>query len=62
MDDEVFWTRVRRCKLCGRLLFSEDALKDGYGCSCRQKARRIEEEKQPIPGQMTIEEWFADRS
>lgn len=62
MDDEVFWTRVRRCKLCGRLLFSEDSLKDGYGCSCRQKARRIEEDKKPIPGQMTIEDWFADRS
>lgn len=54
MSGEIFTIRARRCKRCGRLLTSAEALKRGYGCQCAARARREEAEDQPIPGQMNI--------
>ena len=35
---EIFVVRARRCKRCGGLLTSAQAIKDGYGHSCKMKA------------------------
>ena len=45
-EDGVFNIPARRCKLCGGLLTSEKSIRDGYGHTCKMKARRkaIEEE------------------
>ena len=58
--DGTFMLKVRRCKRCGRLLMSKEAVERGYGCQCAQKARREEEEKQPIPGQMNLSDFWED--
>ena len=48
-DNEVFQIAARRCKRCGGLLTSAQALRDGYGSCClrkmRQEARAKEEAK-----------------
>lgn len=54
MDGEIFSVRARRCKRCGRLLTSTKAVQEGYGESCRCKVDREEQERKPIPGQMTL--------
>jgi len=41
-DDEVFHIPARRCKRCGGLLTSAQALKDGYGHTCKMKMRQEE--------------------
>lgn len=56
--EETFMLKVRRCKRCGRLLTSAEAVERGYGCRCAQKTRMEEEEKQPIPGQMNLSEFL----
>ena len=40
--DEVFTIQARRCKRCGRLLTSQEAVERGYGCQCAIKAKREE--------------------
>lgn len=60
MSDEIFMIRARRCRRCGRLLTSEEAVQKGYGCQCAAKARAEETERAPLPGQMNIEEWLKD--
>ena len=46
---EVFTIPARRCKRCGGLLTSAEAIRDGYGSCClrkmRQEARAKEEAK-----------------
>lgn len=37
MDGEIFTIRARRCKRCGRLLTSAEAVEKGYGCQCAAK-------------------------
>lgn len=37
MDDEIFIVKARRCKRCGGLLTSAQAVKDGYGHVCKMK-------------------------
>lgn len=32
MDDGIFTIQVRKCKRCGRLLTSKEAVERGYGC------------------------------
>lgn len=48
-EGEVFTIPARRCKRCGGLLTSAQAIRDGYGSCClrkmRQEARAKEEEK-----------------
>lgn len=58
MDGEIFTIRARRCKRCGRLLTSAEAVEKGYGCQCAAKAQAEEDEKKPIPGQMTFDDLF----
>lgn len=58
MDGEIFTIRARRCKRCGRFLTSAEAVEKGYGCQCAAKAKAEENEKKPIPGQMTIEDFI----
>lgn len=54
MQDGIFTIQARRCKRCGRLLTSKEAVERGYGCQCAEKARREAAAKEPIPGQRSI--------
>ena len=46
LDSGVFTIPARRCKRCGGLLTSAQAIRDGYGSCClRKEARAKEEEK-----------------
>lgn len=60
---DTFMIRARRCIRCGRLLTGRDAVERGYGCVCAEKARmegiREQQEREPLPGQMTMEEYLA---
>jgi len=38
-NGEVFHIPARRCLRCGGLLTSASGLRDGYGHTCRRKAR-----------------------
>ena len=58
--DEVFTIQARRCKRCGRLLTSQEAVERGYGCQCAMKAKKEEEAQKPIPGQRTIFDYLED--
>ncbi len=60
MKDGVFMIQARRCKRCGRLLTSKEAVDRGYGCQCAEKARMEENAKKPIPGQSTIFDFIDD--
>ena len=48
-ESEISTTPARRCKRCGGLLTSAEAIRDGYGSCClrkmRQEARAKEEAK-----------------
>lgn len=44
-NGEIFIIQARRCKRCGGLLTSAEALKDGYGHVCRMKTREEELQK-----------------
>ena len=60
MNDDIFMIEARRCKRCGRLFTSKEAVERGYGCQCAEKARREKREKQPIPGQRSIFDYLTD--
>ena len=53
-DDEVFTVLARRCKRCGGLLTSKQAVADGYGHVCKIKAFEEARTKRPIEGQLTL--------
>ena len=58
MDDknegEIFMVRARRCKRCGGLLTSRQAVADGYGHTCKLKERGEYESRQQLPGQIAF--------
>lgn len=56
MDEtnETFMVKARRCKRCGGLLTSEQAVKDGYGHVCKMKAHAEREAAKPDPNQMNL--------
>lgn len=57
---EVFMVKARRCKRCGGLLTSEQAVADGYGHVCKMKAY-IEKYGVPqIDGQISIDDYFRE--
>lgn len=68
MDDGIFTIKARRCKRCGRLLTSAEAVKLGYGCQCMMKARmegavpgegrKAKTEPEPASGQKSIFDYF----
>ncbi|MDO4750121.1 MAG: hypothetical protein Q4A39_04685 [Eubacteriales bacterium] len=51
---EVFHIPARRCKRCGGLLTSEQAIKDGYGHTCKMKNRREELEREAAKDQCRL--------
>lgn len=52
--NEIFTIQARLCKRCGRLLTNSEAIKDGYGCSCKKQVY-IERYGIPqIPGQVSF--------
>ena len=51
---DVFMVRARRCKRCGGLLTSAQAVADGYGHVCKMKELGEREAKRPFPGQMFL--------
>jgi hypothetical protein len=53
-DDEVFTIKARKCLRCGRILTSQEAIENGYGCRCMELADAAKREKEPVPGQMDI--------
>lgn len=62
MDDGIIYIKARRCKRCGRLLTSEEAVERGYGCQCAMKAKAAEEEKEPVPGQRSIFDYISEET
>lgn len=52
--DEVFQIPARRCKRCGGLLTSEKALRDGYGHTCKMKARQERQEREEARNQYSL--------
>lgn len=54
MGEDIFVIQARKCKRCGRLLTSKDAIERGYGCQCAKKAKKEVDEQAPLPGQRTI--------
>lgn len=51
---EIFMVKARRCKRCGGLLTSREAVADGYGHICKMKAR-IEKFGEPqLDGQVSL--------
>ncbi len=53
-DNEIFQVKARRCKRCGGLLTSKDAIEDGYGRICKMKMRREEAERELLENQISI--------
>ena len=51
---EIFMVKARRCKRCGGLLTSKQAVEDGYGHVCKMKAHAEAEAAKPDPNQMTL--------
>ena len=53
-DDEVFTISARRCKRCGGLLTSAQAIRDGYGSHCLQIVRQEERRRMEAENQMSL--------
>lgn len=62
MEDEVFMIEARKCKRCGRLLTSKDAIEKGYGCQCALREAREAAEREPLPGQRNIFDWLEEQN
>lgn len=53
-DDDVFTIKARRCKRCGGLLTSSQAIQDGYGPCCLRKMRQEERKKEEMKNQISL--------
>lgn len=53
-DEDIFMVKARRCKRCGGLLTSKQAVADGYGHVCLMKERGEEIANKPLPGQRSL--------
>lgn len=60
--DEVFTIKARKCLRCGRILTSQEAIENGYGCRCKELADAATREKEPLPGQLDIYEWLGGKT
>ena len=58
MSNEIFYKKARKCKACGRILFSSKSIEAGYGCYCEKKIQKKKEEQKPIDGQINIFDWL----
>ena len=52
--NEVFQIPARRCKRCGGLLTSDQAIRDRYGHTCRMKERREAAEREEEKNQYSL--------
>lgn len=57
-QDEIFTVKARRCKRCGGLLTSKQAVEDGYGHVCKMKTKAEIEAATPDPNQLTLFDTF----
>lgn len=51
---DIFMVKARRCKRCGGLLTSKQAVADGYGHTCKMKELGERQANEPIPGQILL--------
>lgn len=51
---EIFKITARRCKRCGGLLTSAQAIKDGYGNCCLRKVQQEEQAKEQLKNQCSL--------
>lgn len=60
----IFTIRARRCKRCGGLLTSDQAIRDGYGTCCLRKIRQEKITKEEDKNQYSLfpQEWEMERS
>lgn len=54
MENEIFTIQARRCKRCGGLLTSTQALRDGYGPCCLRKMRQEESDREALKDQYSL--------
>lgn len=59
-ESGIFTIQVRKCKRCGRLLTSREAVEKGYGCQCMRKQIEEARAKEPLPGQMDLFGYMED--
>ena len=52
--EEVFQIPARRCKRCGGILTSQQAIADGFGHTCKMKNRREELEREEARNQYSL--------
>lgn len=53
-QDDIFTIKARRCKRCGGLLTSKQAVEDGYGHVCKMKTEAEIRAAQPDPNQISL--------
>lgn len=54
IEPETFIIKARRCKRCGGLLTSKQAVEDGYGHVCKMKEAAEKRAAIPDPNQLTL--------
>lgn len=54
MEGEIFTIPARRCKRCGGLLTSNQALRDGYGPCCLRKIKLEKIAKEKAKNQFSL--------
>lgn len=52
--EEIFTIPARRCRRCGGLLTSAQAIKDGYGHVCKMRTTREEREREAAKDQISL--------
>ncbi len=60
-QDEIFMVKARRCKRCGGLLTSKQAVEDGYGHVCKMKTYAEIEAAKPDANQLTLFDVFGEQ-
>lgn len=53
-EHEIFTIPARRCKRCGGLLTSAQALRDGYGHCCLRKIKQEAREREEAKNQYSL--------
>ncbi len=53
-ESEIFTIPARRCKRCGGLLTSEQAIKNGYGSCCLRKMQQEARAKEEAQSQCSL--------
>ncbi len=53
-DSDVFTIPARRCKRCGGLLTSDQAIRDGYGACCLRKMKQEARAKEEVKNQYSL--------